>query len=74
MSYMSRPQGLLCTLFHRQQRPRLAVLALGTRPCAQLVLVLVLVALQDEEYFHKIPEPTEDELDMLDLAFGLTET
>jgi hypothetical protein len=30
--------------------------------------------LQDEDYFHKIPEPTEDELDMLDLAFGLTET
>lgn len=30
--------------------------------------------MQDEEFFHKIPEPTEDELDMLDLAFGLSET
>jgi hypothetical protein len=29
---------------------------------------------QDEDYFHRIPEPTEDELDMLDLAFGLSET
>ncbi len=29
---------------------------------------------QDEELFHRIPEPTEDELDMLDLAFGLSET
>ncbi|KAF8058837.1 MFDX1 [Scenedesmus sp. PABB004] len=32
------------------------------------------VVVEDEEAFHKIPEPTEDELDMLDLAFGLTET
>lgn len=32
------------------------------------------VVVEDEDYFHKIPEPTEDELDMLDLAFGLTET
>eukprot|EP00775_Hariotina_reticulata_P011960 gene11960-12103_t len=30
--------------------------------------------MQDEELFQKIPEPTEDELDMLDLAFGLSET
>ncbi len=30
--------------------------------------------LQNDEYFKKLPEPTEDELDMLDLAFGLTET
>jgi ferredoxin-2, mitochondrial len=28
---------------------------------------------QDQDYYDKIPEPTEDELDMLDLAFGLTE-
>ena len=34
----------------------------------------VLLWLQDEDYFNKIPEPTEDELDMLDLAFGLSET
>lgn len=37
--------------------------------------ILVVVSLsQDEDFFHKIPEPTEDELDMLDLAFGLQET
>jgi hypothetical protein len=29
---------------------------------------------QNEEYYKRIPEPIEDELDMLDLAFGLTET
>lgn len=53
-----------------------AVLA-RSRRIAQGVSVVVhvgCVILQDEDYFHKIPEPTEDELDMLDLAFGLTET
>ena len=28
----------------------------------------------DEEWFEQLPEPTEDEEDMLDLAFGLTAT
>lgn len=28
----------------------------------------------DPEYYDKIPEPDDDENDMLDLAFGLTET
>ena len=28
---------------------------------------------QDKEYFKRIPEPKEDELDMLDMAFGLTD-
>ena len=28
----------------------------------------------DDAYFGGIPEPTEDEEDMLDLAFGLTHT
>lgn len=28
---------------------------------------------QNEEYYKRIPEATEDELDMLDLAFGLTD-
>ncbi|KKA01023.1 Adrenodoxin-like protein, mitochondrial [Hanseniaspora uvarum DSM 2768] len=28
----------------------------------------------DPEYYDKIPEPTDDEDDMLDLAYGLTET
>lgn len=28
----------------------------------------------DDEYFDKMPEPEDDENDMLDLAFGLTET
>ncbi len=28
----------------------------------------------DEEYYDRMPEPDDDENDMLDLAFGLTET
>lgn len=28
----------------------------------------------EEEFFNKLEEPTEDEEDMLDLAFGLTHT
>ena len=36
--------------------------------------MLAMVSLQDQDYFDKIPEASEDELDMLDLAFGLTET
>lgn len=32
------------------------------------------VIVMDEAYYDKIPEPEDDENDMLDLAFGLTET
>lgn len=32
------------------------------------------VIVEDEEMYDKIPEATDDENDMLDLAFGLTET
>jgi ferredoxin-2, mitochondrial len=32
------------------------------------------VIVEDQEYFDKIPEADDDENDMLDLAFGLTET
>jgi ferredoxin len=32
------------------------------------------VIVEDEDLFKRMPEATEDELDMLDLAFGLTET
>ncbi|CZR56490.1 related to mitochondrial ferredoxin [Phialocephala subalpina] len=32
------------------------------------------VIVEDEDMFDKIPEATDDENDMLDLAFGLTET
>jgi len=32
------------------------------------------VVVEDEEMFDKLPEATDDENDMLDLAFGLTET
>lgn len=49
---------------HRTHHARLSV------ACAAALFA----AVQDDDYFHRIPEPTEDELDMLDLAFGLTET
>lgn len=32
------------------------------------------VIVMDPEYYDKMPEPEDDENDMLDLAFGLTET
>ena len=32
------------------------------------------VIVTDEAYYDKMPEPEDDENDMLDLAFGLTET
>ncbi|KAA8910442.1 ferredoxin [Sphaerosporella brunnea] len=32
------------------------------------------VVVEDEDMYDKIPEPSDDENDMLDLAFGLTET
>jgi ferredoxin len=32
------------------------------------------VVVEDMEMFQKLPEPSEDELDMLDLAYALTET
>ncbi|RSL69470.1 Adrenodoxin mitochondrial [Fusarium duplospermum] len=32
------------------------------------------VIVLEDEYFDKMPEPEDDENDMLDLAFGLTET
>ncbi|OAA40032.1 2Fe-2S iron-sulfur cluster binding domain protein [Metarhizium rileyi] len=32
------------------------------------------VIVTDEEFYDKMPEPEDDENDMLDLAFGLTET
>ncbi|KIY91799.1 2Fe-2S ferredoxin [Monoraphidium neglectum] len=32
------------------------------------------VIVEDEEHYKLLPEATEDELDMLDLAFGLTDT
>lgn len=41
----------------------------GSLACSTCHLVV-----DNEEFYRKLPEPTEDELDMLDLAFGLTET
>lgn len=32
------------------------------------------VIIMDEDLYHKLPEPSDEENDMLDLAFGLTET
>lgn len=32
------------------------------------------MSLQDVDYYNKLEDPTDEENDMLDLAFGLTET
>src|ERR1700743_308498 len=32
------------------------------------------VIVESEDYYNKMPEPDDDENDMLDLAFGLTKT
>lgn len=32
------------------------------------------VIIEDHGYYDRMPEPTDDENDMLDLAFGLTDT
>ena len=32
------------------------------------------VVVEDQEYYDRMPEPCDDENDMLDLAFGLTDT
>lgn len=32
------------------------------------------VIITDQDYYDKLPDPDDDENDMLDLAFGLTET
>ena len=29
---------------------------------------------QDVDYYNKLPDPSDEENDMLDLAFGLTDT
>jgi len=34
----------------------------------------LLIFVQDVEHYNKLEDPTDEENDMLDLAFGLTET
>ena len=41
----------------------------GSLACSTCHVIVV-----EEAYFDNLPEPTEDEEDMLDLAFGLTHT
>lgn len=41
----------------------------GSCACSTCHVIVV-----DEDYYDKMPEPEDDENDMLDLAFGLTET
>ncbi|KAK7752180.1 mitochondrial matrix iron-sulfur protein [Diatrype stigma] len=41
----------------------------GSCACSTCHVIVV-----DEEYYERMPEPEDDENDMLDLAFGLTET
>lgn len=41
---------------------------------AELALFPDLLVPGEQEYYDKLPEPDDDENDMLDLAFGLTDT
>ena len=38
------------------------------------IAVLCVPILQDPNHYNKLEDPTDEENDMLDLAFGLTET
>ncbi|KAL2941158.1 Adrenodoxin-like protein 2 mitochondrial [Bienertia sinuspersici] len=40
----------------------------GSCACSTCHLIVM-----DVEYYNKLPDPTDEEIDMLDLAFGLTE-
>ena len=42
--------------------------------CADKVFAEMSMMLQNQDVYDSLPEPTDDENDMLDLAFGLTET
>ena len=37
-------------------------------------VILIGLSMQDQEYYDRIPEAGDDENDLLDLAFGLTDT
>jgi hypothetical protein len=41
---------------------------------ADVLLTSNLNLIQDVKYYNKLEDPTDEENDMLDLAFGLTET
>ncbi len=41
----------------------------GSLACSTCHLII-----RDQEYYDKLEEPSDEENDMLDLAFGLTET
>ena len=45
----------------------------GDQKCL-LQLTEMVIVMQDQEYFDRMGEITDDENDMLDLAYGLTET
>lgn len=60
-----RPQHLI-------RRPRRA---LTTGACeGSLACSTCHVIVEDQEQYDALPEPSDDENDMLDLAFGLTDT
>ena len=60
---------------HSGLTPCLAVGHLATGACeGSLACSTCHVVVEDQEVFDRLPEPDDDENDMLDLAFGLTET
>jgi len=65
----------------RQHKVKLAPASSPALPCicsgaceGSLACSTCHVIVEDQEYYDRIPEAEDDENDMLDLAFGLTDT
>lgn len=61
--------GIFQKLFCLSSDPSSAGACEGSLACSTCHVIV-----EDQEYYDKIPEPDDDENDMLDLAFGLTDT
>ena len=62
------PEGISILEVAHQNKVPLEGACEGSLACSTCHVIV------DEKYFHMLGEPTEDEEDMLDLAFGLTHT
>ncbi len=65
---MDAPIGLSILEIAHQNDIDLEGACEGSLACATCHVIL------DEEFYHKLKSPSEEEEDMLDLAFGLTHT
>ncbi|PPD91211.1 hypothetical protein GOBAR_DD11851 [Gossypium barbadense] len=63
------PQLLMVLLQEGMKRKKLSGACEGSLACSTCHVIVM-----DMEYYNKLEDPTDEENDMLDLAFGLTET